>query len=71
MRMYEEALTDGLSVAHDILIDFLDWHGIVTIFENTFYKITKMKMGYIFMEIFYVDIREVVSSFYDKNEIAK
>lgn len=30
-----------------------------------------MKMGYIFMEIFYVDFGEVVSSFYDKNEIAK
>lgn len=29
-------------------------------------------MGYIFKEIFYVDIgEEVVSSFYDRNEIAK
>lgn len=28
-------------------------------------------MGYIFKEIFYVDIGEIVSSFYVRNEIAK
>lgn len=30
-----------------------------------------MKMGYIFKEIFYVDIKEVAFPFYDRNEIAK
>lgn len=31
-----------------------------------------MKMGYIFKEIFYVDVGEdVVFSFYDRNETAK